>query len=276
MTIRPGPTTASSVFSFADSDVLAAWSSSLIVPRAPRMSPTCASSSTAERAVPTASRSTVVTGLTSFTLSGSSGSRHTLTQERPSAQRSAPSKAKYQEISPRDEGGHNARRRAREIKFEIALARAWDVQGQRRGGPTSARTIRVHRTPPFVRGACARLHTRHRAEVPSVAQGRGIAVTRVSGKVASLVRALALHGVAMLRSHLASTLRPGRGVLIRSVSRRLGSVACVREDASPNEVSDQPRMPARLPECQTGHSLPSCGPAAAPDAVFREQNRAYD
>ena len=53
----------------------------------------------------------------------------------------------------------------------------------------------------------------------------------------SLVRALALHGVAMLRSHLASPLRPGRGVLIRSVSRRLGSVAYVREDASPNEVS---------------------------------------
>jgi hypothetical protein len=38
-------------------------------------------------------------------------------------------------------------------------------------------------------------------------------------------------------SHLASPLRPGRGVLIRSVSRRLGSVAYVREDASPNEVS---------------------------------------
>jgi hypothetical protein len=36
---------------------------------------------------------------------------------------------------------------------------------------------------------------------------------------------------------LASPLRPGRGVLIRSVSRRLGSVAYVREDASPNEVS---------------------------------------
>jgi hypothetical protein len=71
--------------------------------------------------------------------------------------------------------------------------------------------------------------------------------------VTSLVRALALHGVAMLRSHLASPLRPGRGVLIRSVSRRLGSVACVREDASPNEVSNltNPRMPVSLPGCQT-------------------------
>ena len=55
----------------------------------------------------------------------------------------------------------------------------------------------------------------------------------------SLVRALALHGVLrpMTASHLASPLGPGRGVLIRSVSRRLGSVAYVREDASPNEVS---------------------------------------
>ena len=61
----------------------------------------------------------------------------------------------------------------------------------------------------------------------------------------SLVRALALHGVLRppgsnripAASHLASPLRPGRGVLIRSVSRRLGSVAYVREDASPNEVS---------------------------------------
>ena len=66
-----------------------------------------------------------------------------------------------------------------------------------------------------------------------------------SGAGTSLVTALALHGVARpgatgtvrMRSHLASPLRPGRGVLIRSVSRRLGSVAYVREDASPNEVS---------------------------------------
>src|ERR1700749_401296 len=67
---------------------------------------------------------------------------------------------------------------------------------------------------------------------------RGRSAPPASEKATSLVRALALHGVAMLRSHLASPLRPGRGVLIRSVSRRVGSVACVREDASPNEVSD--------------------------------------
>jgi hypothetical protein len=88
-------------------------------------------------------------------------------------------------------------------------------------------------------------------ESPSVAAGQEPAP--VSEEVTSLVRALALHGVAMLRSHLASPLGPGRGVLIRSVSRRLGSVACVREDASPNEVSvlTNPRMPVPLPECQT-------------------------
>src|ERR1700683_1275704 len=80
-----------------------------------------------------------------------------------------------------------------------------------------------------------------------------------AGTATSLVRALALHGVARpcvgrMRSHLASPLRPGRGVLIRSVSRRLGSVACVREDASPNEVSlsINLRMPVYIPSCQTG------------------------
>jgi hypothetical protein len=129
---------------------------------------------------------------------------------------------------------------------------AWDKQGQRREGPTSARTtIRVHRTPPFVRGAWhACTHDTNR-ESPSMAAGQESA--RACEEVTSLVRALALHGVAMLRSHLASPLKPGRGVLIRSVSRRLGSVACVREDASPNEVSvlTNPRMPASLPECQT-------------------------
>jgi hypothetical protein len=96
---------------------------------------------------------------------------------------------------------------------------------------------------------CAPLQRHHARSARPTRHGRWRWVT-------SLVRALALHGVAMLRSHLASPLRPGRGVLIRSVSRRLGSVACVREDASPNEVSSltNPRMPVSLPECQTGPS----------------------
>ena len=153
---------------------------------------------------------------------------------------------------------------------------ARDKQGQRRVGPTSARTtIRVHRTPPFVRGARERLHTRHRAEALSVAQGRGVTVTRAGGKVTSLVRALALHGVAMLRSHLASPLRPGRGVLIRSVSRRLGSVACVREDASPNEVSvlTNQSMPVPIPECQTGQGLPPAAHRSVGPLCPGEENR---
>ncbi len=37
-------------------------------------------------------------------------------------------------------------------------------------------------------------------------------------------------------SHLGSTLEPGRAVLTRGVSRRSGSVACIRADASPTEV----------------------------------------
>ena len=87
----------------------------------------------------------------------------------------------------------------------------------------------------------------HKRHVPPAAPEGAAAVT-------SLVRALALHGVASrMRSHLASPLKPGRGVLIRSVSRRLGSVACVREDASPNEVPvlTAPTMPVLIPNCQT-------------------------
>src|SRR6516162_11264176 len=87
------------------------------------------------------------------------------------------------------------------------------------------------------------------------------------GRVTSLVRALALHGVARppagrMRSHLASPLRPGRGVLIRSVSRRLGSVAYVREDASPNEVSNltNSRMPLPIPAVKPGQSGTSFTP----------------
>jgi len=137
-----------------------------------------------------------------------------------------------------------------------ASACAWDKRGQRRVGPTSARTIRVHRAPPFVRGARARQHYNTSQEERPL---RWQECVPASEEVTSLVRALALHGVAMLRSHLASTLRPGRGVLIRSVSRRLGSVACVREDASPNEVSNlmNSSMPVSLPECQTGPPLSS-------------------
>jgi hypothetical protein len=52
----------------------------------------------------------------------------------------------------------------------------------------------------------------------------------------SLVRALAPAGVGLLASHFEPPLRPGWPVLTGSVSRQLGSVACVRRAASPNEV----------------------------------------
>ncbi len=43
-------------------------------------------------------------------------------------------------------------------------------------------------------------------------------------------------------SHLGSTLKPGGAVLTRGVFRRSGSVACIRADASPNEVHTRPIM----------------------------------
>jgi hypothetical protein len=43
-------------------------------------------------------------------------------------------------------------------------------------------------------------------------------------------------------SHLGSTLEPGRAVLTRGVSRRSGSVACIRADASPTEVLANPML----------------------------------
>src|SRR6266566_832304 len=49
ITISPGPTMASSVLSLADKPTRGAKSSAAIVPSAPRMSPTCASSRTAAR-----------------------------------------------------------------------------------------------------------------------------------------------------------------------------------------------------------------------------------
>ena len=233
MTIRPGPTTASSVLNFADRVVRAAWSSSLIVPRAPRMSPTCASSSTAD-GVPSPQLQQQSLEFTSFALS-LKRDRGTRVRSGIAAPSGAISRAGY---SSAQTAGRGARRPGTRPKKVVATLRQ-RVPGTSRDsggkGPTSARTIRVHRAPPFVRGACARLHTRHQPRAPSMARpGASLA----GDVVTSLVRALALHGVAMLRSHLASPLRPGRGVLIRSVSRRLGSVACVREDASPNEVSN--------------------------------------
>ena len=51
-----------------------------------------------------------------------------------------------------------------------------------------------------------------------------------------LVRALAPAAVGRRASHLGRSLVPGKSVLTRSVFRQVGSVACVRRAASPNEV----------------------------------------
>jgi hypothetical protein len=64
----------------------------------------------------------------------------------------------------------------------------------------------------------------------------------ISGNRTPLVRVSALHAVSgpttkcKAGSHLGSTLKPGGAVLTLGVSRRSGSVACIRVDASPNEV----------------------------------------
>src|ERR1700761_734502 len=57
-----------------------------------------------------------------------------------------------------------------------------------------------------------------------------------------LVGASALHGVSEQKPEAtwAQPLGPGRAVLTRGVSRRSGSVACIRADASPTEVLANP------------------------------------
>ena len=65
-----------------------------------------------------------------------------------------------------------------------------------------------------------------------------------SGNRTPLVRVSALHGVSGdSGSHLGSTLKPGGAVLTLGVSRRSGSVAYIRVDASPNEVLTPSMMP---------------------------------
>jgi hypothetical protein len=51
------------------------------------------------------------------------------------------------------------------------------------------------------------------------------------------------HKICKTGSHLGSTLKPGGAVLTLGVSRRSGSVACIRVDASPTEVLTPTTMP---------------------------------
>jgi hypothetical protein len=79
----------------------------------------------------------------------------------------------------------------------------------------------------------------HTRVSPPSRTGRRVNARRSTRRTCTpLVGASALHGVSGNRagSHLGSTLKPGGAVLTRGVSRRSGSVAYIRADASPTEV----------------------------------------
>ena len=78
-----------------------------------------------------------------------------------------------------------------------------------------------------------------------------------SGTRTPLVRVSALHGVSgESGSHLGSTLNPGGAVLTLGVSRRSGSVAYIRVDASPNEVLTLSMMPEHSARVNSTRRLP--------------------
>ncbi len=253
--------------SFAEADLRAATSSTAIVPSAPRISPTCAVSSAApwSDAPRSDPRGQIRRGqIHRGQVAGG-----------PQPDRSGLRLPRSRQITP----SAPSPRRGQGARTASAAALSWQAPADGRDytcapgagrisgeGPFSARTIRVHCSPPSRRGRTAR-----RAQPP--ARRRACLLSGHLTRTATagrdppaatrhpLVRALALHGVARpkgSRSHLASPLTPGRGVLIRSVSRRVGSVACVREDASPNKVSVLQSiftMPARTRRCQADGQL---------------------
>jgi len=82
----------------------------------------------------------------------------------------------------------------------------------------------------------------HTRVSPSARTWRGVEPAGWRTNLHPLVGASALHGVSGFSSgsHLGSTLSPGRAVLTRGISRRSGSVAYIRADASPTEVLASP------------------------------------
>src|SRR6266566_7323876 len=178
ITISPGPTMASSVFSLADQPARGAESSAGMVPSAPRMSPACASSRAALRVM----EAMVNTPFTSRDLTETGADAHA-----------------------RPERGRQNQRAG--SLSEAACAR--DRMGQQRAGPTSARTIRVHRLPPFHRDARGRQATLPADLLPAgtirvTPEETNAREKEIPGRT-SLVRALALHGV--LRPAVLSTVR---------------------------------------------------------------------
>ena len=246
------------------------------MPSAPRMSPTCASSSTAERAAPVASISTAVTGnspLSRFHSSGIKAHAHAAKDRRRLSgeiSRFIGISRQHRRLTEAPSSGRAIERESCSSCVSVCLGQAGTAAGRADFGPDYQSPWRASLRP---RRLCTPSHT-----TPASAKRnrplRRQDYCQPGEEVTSLVRALALHGVAMLRSHLASPLRPGRGVLTRSVSRRLGSVACVREDASPNEVSrpwSTQGCPFRFPNVKP--ELRNPGPArTAAIPCRREQN----
>jgi hypothetical protein len=85
--------------------------------------------------------------------------------------------------------------------------------------------------PHLLSGHDARGHPRHLCAPKGVQKPTTVGNLHPSRQSFGTTRRVRCSG-----SHLGSTLKPGGAVLTRGVFRRSGSVACIRVDASPNEV----------------------------------------
>src|SRR5580700_10567785 len=110
------------------------------------------------------------------------------------------------------------------------------VRDETEPGSRSGLSLELMRpSPPRGRSTCGLPHNWHASRNTEPDN---------SGKPHPTRRVSALHGVSgESGSHLGSTLKPGGAVLTLGVSRRSGSVAYIRVDASPNEVLTLTMMP---------------------------------
>jgi hypothetical protein len=99
--------------------------------------------------------------------------------------------------------------------------------------------------------------SRHVRITAQLARKQEYRTRQQAGNRTPLVRVSALHGVSgQSGSHLGSTLNPGGAVLTLGVSRRSGSVAYIRVDASPNEVLTLSMMPEQSARVNSPRRLP--------------------
>ena len=229
MTISPGPMIASRVFSCAGRPRRGAVSSSRIVPSAPRMSPACISSRTVRRPwfVVVVMVRTSLTPVRGTGRQGEArGTRHSRARAHPVTDPGC---------GVQDEGANACRNGGTGTSGYGAVCGP-DYWNQNPSvSPPSGRGTRGR--PPAAQTACAALDTCSQENARRTAPGQ-TPLTRQSFGT-SRRSATPRNSGTRLRSHLAFPLKPGKGVLIRRVSRPVGSVACVREDASPNEVSHE-------------------------------------